>query len=144
MFKTILVAYDGSDHAKAALDTACELAKMAGAQLHGIVVPQAVGDTLIVGTAAVTVPPSAEKVEEAGKAMKAEASRLAGAKGVDMLEMHLASGDPGRAIVDKANELGCSLIVMGRRGLGQISGMLLGSTANKVNHLAECAVLTVK
>ena len=144
MFETILIAYDGSDHAKAALKTACGLAKATGATLHGIVVPQAVGDTLVVGTAVVSIPPTAAALAEAGAAMKDEAAALARGHGSDIADVHLASGDPGHAIVDQANALNCALIVMGRRGLGQLSGMLLGSTANKVNHLADCAVMTVK
>jgi len=34
--------------------------------------------------------------------------------------------------------------VIGRRGLGRVGGTLLGSVSLKVNHLADCACLTVK
>jgi nucleotide-binding universal stress UspA family protein len=33
---------------------------------------------------------------------------------------------------------------VGRRGVGQIRGLLMGSVSWKVNSLAECSVLTVK
>ena len=36
------------------------------------------------------------------------------------------------------------LIVMGRRGLGDLGGLLMGSVSHKVCHLADCACLTVK
>ena len=46
-------------------------------------------------------------------------------------------------IVDYARENGCEIIVMGRRGLGALRGML-GSVSYAVLHLADVPVLTVK
>jgi nucleotide-binding universal stress UspA family protein len=53
-------------------------------------------------------------------------------------------GDPAHAIVDDAGKNETDLIVLGRRGLGTFTGLLLGSTTTKVSQLAPCAVLTVK
>jgi nucleotide-binding universal stress UspA family protein len=36
------------------------------------------------------------------------------------------------------------MIVLGSRGLGNIGSLLLGSTSQKVNHLAPCTVVTVR
>jgi nucleotide-binding universal stress UspA family protein len=36
------------------------------------------------------------------------------------------------------------VIVMGRRGLGDVSGLILGSVSHEVSHLADCGVLTVR
>jgi chaperonin GroEL len=36
------------------------------------------------------------------------------------------------------------MIVMGRRGLSDLQGLLMGSVSHKVSHLADCACLTVK
>ncbi len=57
---------------------------------------------------------------------------------------HLKIGDPAETVVALAEELGCDHIVMGTRGLGAISGLVLGSVTRKVLHLAKVPVLCVK
>ena len=57
---------------------------------------------------------------------------------------HIAVGDPACVIVDYANQEACGLIVMGTRGLGSLQGMVLGSVATKVGHLASIPVLFLK
>jgi nucleotide-binding universal stress UspA family protein len=47
-------------------------------------------------------------------------------------------------LIEYASPRGIDLIVLGRRGIGQIRGLLMGSVSWKVNSLAECPVLTVK
>jgi len=53
-------------------------------------------------------------------------------------------GPLGETIADYAKEQRCDHIVMGSRGLGSVSGMVLGSVATKVIHLAEVPVTLVK
>jgi nucleotide-binding universal stress UspA family protein len=144
MFKTIVAAVDGSDHASEALKTACDLATKYGANLHIVHTPQAVGDTLIVGYTAVPVPPTKEEIEKAGKEVIGAAGSLARQCGVSEFSSELVSGDPAHAIVEEAKARNADLIVMGRRGLGTLTGLLVGSTTTKVAQLAPCAVLTVK
>jgi len=43
-----------------------------------------------------------------------------------------------------AEERGCDQIVMGTHGRGTIAGLLIGSVATKVLHLAKAPVLLVK
>ena len=57
---------------------------------------------------------------------------------------HIAIGDPGEAITKYAKENRCDQICMGTRGLGHVTGMLLGSVATKVIHLADVPILLVK
>jgi len=57
---------------------------------------------------------------------------------------HVRVGPIGETIVAYANEKHCDHIVMGSRGLGAISGMVLGSAATKVIHLADVPVTLVK
>ena len=53
-------------------------------------------------------------------------------------------GYAGREIVDDAIQHGVDVIVMGSRGRGDLAGLILGSTAHKVIHLADRPVLVVR
>lgn len=57
---------------------------------------------------------------------------------------HIKVGEPGEVIAHEAEERGCSEIVMGTHGWGSIVGLLMGSVATKVLHLAKVPVLLVK
>jgi nucleotide-binding universal stress UspA family protein len=60
------------------------------------------------------------------------------------IETMLAWGNPADVIVEKAREKEYNLIVMGSRGLGAISGLLLGSVSDRVVKLAPCPVLIIR
>jgi nucleotide-binding universal stress UspA family protein len=53
-------------------------------------------------------------------------------------------GYAAQEIVDDAKNLDVSVIVMGSRGRGDLAGLVLGSTAHKVIHLADRPVLVVR
>jgi nucleotide-binding universal stress UspA family protein len=57
--------------------------------------------------------------------------------------LHLVLGNAAEAIVDIANELDCRGIVVGCRGLGAASSLLLGSVSSKVIQLSTLPVLAV-
>ncbi|MFA7321564.1 MAG: universal stress protein [Dokdonella sp.] len=59
-------------------------------------------------------------------------------------QKHVKLGDPAETLVALAEELGCDHIIMGTRGLGAISGIVLGSVTRKVLHLANVPVTCVK
>lgn len=53
-------------------------------------------------------------------------------------------GPVAETIVKHAKSSGCDLIYIGTRGLTQLGGFLLGSTATKVLHISTLPVLLVK
>jgi nucleotide-binding universal stress UspA family protein len=53
------------------------------------------------------------------------------------------TGDAATAIIDIACIDQTDVIVLGKRGLGRLSGLLLGSVSQKVVSLAPCAVFVV-
>lgn len=57
---------------------------------------------------------------------------------------HIHVGQPAEVISRVANELACDLIVMGSHGWSGIAGLVMGSVASRVLHLAPCPVLLVK
>ena len=50
-------------------------------------------------------------------------------------------GDPAEGILEIAESESADLIVMGRRGLGRLRGVLVGSVSERVSRHAECPVL---
>lgn len=59
-------------------------------------------------------------------------------------QTHTKLGDPAETLAALADELACDHIVMGTRGLGAISGIVLGSVTRKLLHLANVPVTCVK
>jgi len=53
-------------------------------------------------------------------------------------------GHAAREIMEDAKEHDVGVIVMGSRGRGDLTGLVLGSTAHKVIHLADRPVLVVR
>lgn len=80
---------------------------------------------------------------EEGEAALASARDLLAAAGM-LAEHRILVGDVAQTIARVAKEKGCAQIVMGTRGLGAVSGMLLGSVAAKVLHIAEVPVVLLK
>ncbi len=50
----------------------------------------------------------------------------------------------GKTIAETAVHENVDMIIMGSRGLSDLSGLILGSSAHKVLHMASCPVLIVK
>jgi len=57
---------------------------------------------------------------------------------------HIGVGQEAEIICKYAKEKGCDQIVMGTRGMGSVSNLLLGSVATKVIHQSPVPVLLVK
>lgn len=57
---------------------------------------------------------------------------------------HIHVGQPTEVIGKMATELHCDLIVMGTHGRSPVAGVVMGSVATRVLHLAPCPVLLVK
>ena len=57
---------------------------------------------------------------------------------------HIGVGNPAEVIAQYAQDKQCEQIVMGSRGMGTVSNLVLGSVASKTIHLAKVPVLLVK
>jgi len=140
--RTIAVAVDFSNHADAAVDTAIELAKALGAEIHVIHafdlrVP-------MITPYEIAIPePYIEQSREAAAAKLAKVVSTVRAQGVKV-GSQLVGAPPPSAIVDAAERVGADLIVMGTRGNTGLKHLFLGSVAEQTLRLAHCAVMTVK
>lgn len=81
--------------------------------------------------------------QDQGRAALLKAQQVLDQAGISY-KSEIVTGEPAEAITRRAKDLGCQQIVMGSRGLGTVSGMLMGSVATKVIHLSEVPVLLVK
>lgn len=81
-------------------------------------------------------------LEESQAQLSAAQARLDAAGRFHTTHIHV--GQPAEVITKLAGELGCDLIVMGSHGRSGVAGLVMGSIANRVVHLATCPVLLVK
>lgn len=150
MFETILVPVDGSVHALKSADMAGDLAAKYDAKvilLHvmekagGGRIPEELRELERIEHVILT---ESDALQSVSDEILSAARKQAQARGAAAVESESAVGDPAKQIVELARERNVDLIVMGRRGLGDLTGLLLGSVSHKVTHLADCACLTVK
>lgn len=143
-FSKLLVAYDGSASAQAALDVAIEMAKRDNASLAAVsvsTVPTALplgpgggGFDKIVSESRKEAKDLLEQVKE--KATKNDIK----------INTEVLNGTHGiaAAIVNYAEGKKSDLIVMGTRGRTKLKKMLLGSVAQGVVTYAPCTVMVVR
>ncbi|MFG2071601.1 Nucleotide-binding universal stress protein, UspA family [Nonomuraea maritima] len=142
---TILVAYDGSADARAAIET---VAKHLAAEPVMVVT---VWEPLLVQlkkypTAVGMLNPATEEEAHAEAERHAkEGAELAAAAGLtDVTHRAVADNESiWKTIVDVADEIDASLIVTGSRGLAGVRSVLLGSVSNHVLHHAHRPTLIV-
>jgi len=145
MIKNLLAPVDGSEHSKKALELACDLADKYDAQLHllhVILAPEA-KHTLVLGGATVTVDAPKEEIEQAGRKAIDAAKAIAAEHGRKDVETGVLGGPTAQRILEYSKDNEIDMIVMGSRGLSDISGLLVGSVSHKVSHLAPCTCVTV-
>jgi nucleotide-binding universal stress UspA family protein len=150
IFSRILVAFDGSEPSKRALDVAAKTAAMFRGELIVLtVVPRVVmpffsEDGIDSFSVAETQNHYDKMIEIYRRALeKAEAEvrmRYPDLK----FEALLVEGRPSATIVEEAEQRDANLIMMGSRGLGGITGWILGSTSRKVVDQCTKPILIIK
>ena len=140
MYKTILVAYDGSEGAEKALNNAIELSKVLQAKLIA----------LWIGGFRPYYHETIDEIEEESKAIDNFSSKLKKKLKLRSLEedieiefAHL-QGNPAKLIVEYAEKNHIDLIVMGCGGHSGLWGNDLGHVTDKVSENAKCNVLIVR
>jgi nucleotide-binding universal stress UspA family protein len=149
VFSKVLVAYDGSDPSKRALDHAAKMAAMFEGELVILTVVPKVSVPIYsnaeLGAQAMDIASLQERMRENySQSIKKAEEEIRSLYPHLKVETILKEGRPSSTIVSEADKLGVSLIVMGSRGLGGISGWILGSTSRQVVDQCTKAILIVK
>ena len=137
----IVVGVDGSEGARRALEWAVAEAKMRDAQvvvIHAWTEPAAVAVGSLVSAGAV----EPEVFEDAAERTLREVLAAVGTTGLPHgIESRLVAGAPAPALLDASHD--ADLVVVGSRGLGGFSGLLLGSVSQQVAHHATSPVVII-
>jgi universal stress protein A len=142
-FTKILCPVDFSEHSKAALEHAEDVARKFGADLTLVHVVEPILYPVAYGLPPVS-PVDYEQAarDSAGKAL-ASLSAEVGARG-GKAATRIESGAASQRICELAKAEGFDLIVLATHGYTGLKHVLLGSTAERVVRFAHCAVLVVK
>ncbi len=153
MYKKILVAFDGSEASKHAMDHAVNFADSFSTELVILsVVPRVMmpvfpdeGFGAAPITAAQDMGEYQDKMKEIYNKSLEEAKKDINDHFPDMkMEIKLLEGRPSSTIVSAAEEYDADLIVIGSRGIGGITGWILGSTSRNVVESCTKPILVVK
>ena len=174
MIKTIIVPTDGSQHANNAVTLAGEIASRFDAHLIILQVllhhnstsdlrdlckevgctadiseqldklDEVIIDASAAAYAPVSIPVPPAVLRQIGELIAKKAEETAKSCGVDRVTTQVVDGKPAESIIAVSESENADMIVMGRRGLGNVTGLLMGSVSHKVSHLADCACVTVK
>jgi nucleotide-binding universal stress UspA family protein len=137
MFDVIMWASDGSEHADRALEYARGLADASSARLIAVHVKE-----VTVGRAG-GYPVQVDEEEVEQQIQKQADDLKAGGLNANYELRGATAGGAAHAIADAAKDAGADLIVVGTRGQGPVSGLLLGSVTHRLLHVASCPVLAV-
>ncbi len=139
MFKRILLAVDGSDHAVRAAKVAADLARSMKSELRVVIayepIPWYLGEPNLQD--AINA-----RLKDAQNILQKAVASVGDVP--DEIHTELIEGDSAEAIIEVAKTRNSDVIVMGSRGLGRLAGLVLGSTSQKVVSHAPCPVLIVR
>jgi nucleotide-binding universal stress UspA family protein len=137
----ILLATDGSEDAALALRAAVDLSVRTGSELHVVHAWQPFPEHSHPSIAIAS--DSALYEREAQKTIFGELDRLQAMEG-EVSGAHLRRGRPVETICEVADELGAGLVVIGSRGLGPVTRLVMGSVSEGVVDLASRPVLVLR
>jgi nucleotide-binding universal stress UspA family protein len=137
VFKTIVLGLDGSAHSDRAIPIARDLAEAAQGKIIVVHVRE------IVAARGGAHPVRIDEAEIQAK-IESQVRELAAAGIETRLQLFsVASGGPAHEIADVAAQEGADLIVVGTRGHSGLAGVVFGSVAQRLLHVAHTPILAV-
>lgn len=139
----IVVGVDGSDTSRRALRWAAEEARAHDAELHVVHAWEVPTPGAAVGLAPRrTAVKAGEQRDVAEDLLKEILTEELGDYPAEKVRPSIGRGPAATILLEAAR--GADLLVVGSRGLGGFSGLLLGSVSSKVAHYAACPVVIVR
>ena len=133
----IVVGTDGSETATIAVQEAIRLASKLDQPLHIVSAYQPLSSS------SVSLPAEYElRSDSAVSAVLDDATARARVGGVSA-EVHARTGDPAEVLLDIAEEINASLIIVGNKGIGSVKRFVLGNVPSKVVHHSPCSTYVV-
>ncbi|MEP6641894.1 MAG: universal stress protein [Gaiellales bacterium] len=136
MFKTIVLAVDGSESSDLAVSAAADLARESGGRIVAVHIKE-----MVAGRFAGPVHVDEDDLQVK---IRAQVQELKDSGLNITLEMHSTmTGGPAPVVADTAAREDADVIVSGTRGHTALAGVIVGSVAQRLLHLAPCPVLVV-
>ncbi|MDG6904195.1 MAG: universal stress protein [Nitrososphaerota archaeon] len=136
----ILIPVDGSESSSRAIDYALLLAK----KLQASVVFVHVIEFPSISSRYALATELQEEVRREGVKLLKDSLAMAVSAGVVSAKEVLVYGDPADMILSILKQESCDSIVLGKRGLGRLDRLLMGSVSDKVTKLANVPVTIVR
>lgn len=135
----VIVGVDGSEAAKDALRWALEEARRRDASLTVVLV---VEPAHLHGHRMASFTERGDVLDEAQSELDRTVSEVVGGDTDPTVERRVESGDPRRTLQELSGE--ADLLVVGSRGHGELTGLLLGSVGQYLVTHARCPVTVVR
>jgi nucleotide-binding universal stress UspA family protein len=144
--KNVVIAIDGSDIARQALDFYIQHLHQEGNRLiliHAAELP-ALPTSQAIYMSGELWEQMCEKEKEKVKQLEESYAQIMKSAHVSGTIKAVFSGRPGEIIVETANEEKAIMIIMGTRGMGTLRRTILGSVSDYVVHHAHCPVVVCR
>lgn len=139
MFKKVIWATDGSEHADRAMSPAVQMAKVDGGELCVVHIVEKLMSARSAGLDTYANEDQVRaKIERQASTIADESGLKTGTRIAVALGNHV-----GDRIAEIAQEEGADLIVVGTRGHGAVGSLVLGSVTQRLLHVSRCPVLAV-
>lgn len=138
-YKNIVIATDGTEYIKKAIDAGLEIAELTGAIVHAIYVTDSPSVSPTSSEWEMVEKNIKKEIDEAMKYIREESIK----RNITLKEVSV-EGNPAPEIINYSNVINADLIVVGATGKKTLERIVLGSVSEKIVRNAKTKVLVVK